>query len=454
MLRPVFPTAQLNRMAAHMAPAVSADSQAGNNPLRKAALALSVLFVFIRFSWLHNIQHALLGFNMGLLYLVGVPALLGMALSGGLGRTMKSRTAVWWIAFNIWVALATLFSTWVGGSAPLAYAYFKTNTGMLFVIPGLVLKWRECTRMMYAIACAGAASLLYARMFSTNSARLELGFGTIANSNDYAVHLLLVAPFVLWIGLRWKFAIFKIASLAALGYAAYLILSTASRGALVGLAVMALVAVIIGTARQRLVVLTLAPLTLIGLAAAVGQSTWGRLVTFSTEEGNQEAAASAQIREYLLGKSIAYTFQHPLFGVGPGMFAIYEGSHETTVNGARGTYHNAHNSYTIASSECGLPGLAFYLLGIGSTFGLLLRTHKKAKDPRFKDIRDVTFCVILGYAGYCTAVTFTNFTFMFYPLAMAGLAIAIATTAEREFRERPLPPTMSPGQIAWTGPRP
>jgi O-antigen ligase len=174
----------------------------------------------------------------------------------------------------------------------------------------------------------------------------------------------------------------------------------------------------------------------------VPRDTWRRLSSLSTKVAGggdavaAEAVASASLRQHLWQQGIQYAVQHPIFGVGPGLFAEYEGSHEQTV-GTHGYYMAPHNSYTQVASECGFPGLLLFVAGIVSSLRLLNRTYRTARGrPECEDIRTVAFCVMLSTIGFCTAAIFLSLAYTFYLPALAGLSIAISRAADREFAVR------------------
>ncbi len=431
--------------ADQIAPPRSAWEVEGADLAQSVAFKMGLVLIFIRFSIIHQLLTSVLHVNLYLLYLFGVPTLVGLALVGGIQRTLRGWPAIFWALFTVWLFVELPFSSWRGGSAGALNAYVRTDFPMLFVIAGLTLTWRECRSMMRAIACGAVVIMLAARAFHNEGAnyadRLALNAGAISNSNDYACHLLLVLPFVIWVALVAKSKVFRLAAWGVAAYGVLLVVKTASRGALVALAVGALYWLIRGTLRQRIALLAAVPIAVAALVAFVPRSSLIRIVSFSAEESSasQEALDSSLMRWYLLRQSIVYTLQHPLFGVGMAQFSTYEGEHNQIV-GEHGYWHEAHNTYTQVSSECGLPALALYIAGIVSTFVLVNRVFKRARgSPEFQEIRTTAFCILLALVMYCTAITFVNFAYFFYLPAMASLAIAVSRAAERELNLNRLP---------------
>jgi O-antigen ligase len=404
---------------------------------------MGVVLVFIRFSIIHQLLTYVLHINLYLLYLFGIPTFLGVALTGGIQRTLRGRPAVFWTIFAVWLIAGVPFSSWRGGSVAALMPYLRTDFPMLFVIAGLALTWRECQSMMRAIASGAVVIMVAAKLFQEESGRfgerLALNFGIISDSNDYACHLVLVLPFLIWVGLAAKSKALRLAAWGGAGYGVLLILRTASRGALVALAAGAMFWLLRGTMRQRIGLLAAGPIAAVTLIAFVPRSSLIRIVSFSAGNmgASQEALESSTMRRYLLEQSVRYTLQHPIFGVGMDQFSSFEGGHNQ-IMGAHGYWHETHNTYTQVSSECGMPALALYLAGILSTFLLVNRVYRQARErPECEDIRTAAFCIMLAMTTYCTAITFLNFAYFFYLPVMSSLAIAVSRAAQDELARRP-----------------
>jgi O-antigen ligase len=430
-----------------VAPAGLRQASEVDDPLRNIAFRMALGLVFVQFSEIHQLLTYLTHANFYLLYLFGIPTFLGVALAGGIQRTLRDRPAVLWVLFVVWLIAGVPFSSWRGGAVSALKVYVRTDFPMLFVIAGLTVTWRECRSMMRGIAWAAVVMMFAARMFQKDSAkfgeRMALNFGTVANSNDYAGHLVLILPFLIWVGLTAKSRALRLAAWGGVGYGVLLVLRTASRGALLALIVGAAYWLLRGTMRQRIALLALCPVAIAAVVTFVPRSDLVRILSFSAGDAgaSQEALESSEARRYLLKQSILYTVQHPLFGIGMAQFSNFEGE-QSQVQGAHGYWHETHNTYTEVSSECGMPALALYAAAILSTFLLVNRAYRQAcKRPECEDIRIATFCIMLAMVMFCTAITFLNFAYYFYLPAISSLAIAVSRVAQDEFASR------SPGSV-------
>jgi hypothetical protein len=411
------------------------------NPTRIFAVYLGAVLLFVHMGMAHQILTYLTRINFKLLYLIAVPTLLALPLVGGIRRTFEGRPAFYWLGFVICMIMALPFSTWRSSSLTLVMSYIRTQSPILFVVGGLVITWREFKVMMYAVLWGGVLNLATARIFSSTqwASRSGLEFGTVANPNDFAGHLLLVVPFLFWPVLASRRIVVRLVAFAGVAYGSYLVLASGSRGAAVGLVVAVLFFLWRGTGSQKIALLIGAPILFVLLIGVLPHTVWQHVKSFSADDPNADGAAieSSAMRMYLIRKSVAYTFQRPLFGVGPGQFGGYEGMHEQLGNYTHGYWHDTHNSYLQVASECGIPAAFFFMAAIFSSFRLLSSAFRQARPRRdCQDIRSAAFCIMLGMVGYFAAIAFLNFAYFFYLPAIVGLAIAFSRAARREFRAR------------------
>lgn len=408
------------------------------NPFRRIAFYASLGLIFLRYSLLHESMANLIGTNGYILFVLATPALVGAVASGGLQRTFSAKPARFWAAFAVWFLVTVPFSFWKGDSVLYAWNYYRTNLPMLLVMAGLAVTWKECRTILVTIGLAGifniGAGLLFPGKFG---GRDGLATGIVANPNDYAGHLLLLLPIVFYLVLfppsrfgPLRFVV-RVAACVATVLGMFVILRTASRGALIALGVGALFMLIKSKMSVRIAALASIPVVFVGLWAVVPHDVRNRLesIDFGTSDGNphvDEAEESSRLRRHLLEESLVVTFHHPLFGVGPGQFGNYEGRNALWLS--------THNSFTEISSECGIPGLVLFLGGVIGGFWMLLQTWRRTRGrPALKEIATVCYCLSLSFVMFCSAVFFLNFAYFFYFPAATGLFIVISRCAQQEF---------------------
>ena len=108
--------------------------------------------------------------NTYLLYLVGPPAIGGALLTGAVRRTLRHRSAYYWMAFFVWMLLAAPLSDWKGGSFHRVFDYSRVNILLLFVVYNTVRSERIffSLNIMY-ILFALVAPLVYLSFYTLNS---------------------------------------------------------------------------------------------------------------------------------------------------------------------------------------------------------------------------------------------------------------------------------------------
>lgn len=425
---------------------------------RNLVLFFGLCIIFIRFSMIHQVLAYLVKVNLYLLYVFGAPAILAVLMSGGFVRVLKYRTAIYWVLFAAWVVAAVPFSTWKGGSAALVSVFLRTELIMMFIIGGVAVNRRDVRKLLYAVALGCVVNLFVSKIFGSVDVndRVNLGIiGAVANSNDFAGHLIFVLPFLLWVAITAKNVI-RLLAIGGLGWGVYLLLASGSRGAGVALVVGILFALLVASGKQRIMFLAATPILLAIAISLVPHKALQRIVSFSSSEANssEEALLSSQIRQKLLQDSIKDMLQHPIFGVGPGQFSENEGIASRSGQGP-GLWFQTHNSLTQVGSECGLPALLFYLLAIGSAYLQLTRTGRKIRDiPELADMTAAVFCMRLSLVSFFTAVLFLNFGYFFYLPAMSGMAIILDLAVENALKTRIPAPAAPPAALAFQVPPP
>jgi O-antigen ligase len=388
----------------------------------------------------------LLGTSLYILYIVTPPAVGGVLFGGGVGQSLKGRATRYWVAFFVWMGLATIFSSWPGGSFNRFKDYGIYNVMLLFVVAGLATNWSEVRVIFYSIAAACLMNLLEARLFmDVENGRMHLWEnGTISNSNDLASQLLLVLPFILWITLDSKRSLLiRVPLFGAIMYGLWVIVGTASRGALLGIMAAFLFILWRANMRQRIMAIVAGGVLAVITVTILPQITSNRLGTLFGEE-NEEARQSADARSRLFRQSITYTIQHPLFGVGPDQFSNYQSlEHEVR----QAMWHPTHCAWTQISSECGLPALIFVIMALGSAAWGVARCYRAARERGNRDIANACFCYLLALVGFLVSITFLSNAYTGVMPLMVGLGVSISFAATKQMAT--VVPSPVPGPVRY-----
>jgi O-antigen ligase len=413
----------------------SFDDAWETEPIRKISFYFCLAALFLRLGVVPELILYVTHVNTYLLYLVAPLAIVSTLLKGGVRRAFQSRASYYWLAFFVWMALASPFSSWPGGSVATVITYARVDVIFLVLVGGMALNWNEVRIIFRVIAAAAVVNLVSTRLFEKiDEGRVSLeSSGSIGNSNDLAAHLILVLPFLLFFMTgRGRSIVVRIVVLGLLLYGVWIILGTASRGALIGLAVMFLCLLIHASLPQRLLLVVVAGVMALVALAVLPAMTRNRLSSiFGAKE--KEADESTEARKYLFRTSVKYTIEHPVFGVGPAQFASFEGK-TSRAQGFHGNWHESHCAYTEVSSECGVPALIFFTAGLGSAMLLVLRTYRRAKREGYLEIANGCFCYLLAMAGYLGALLFLAQAYSYQLPAMVGLAVTLSYAAMRTMR--------------------
>jgi hypothetical protein len=429
-----------------------------DDPLRKLAFRFGLILIFLRFSLLQFILTFVTSANLRLLYVFGLPALIGVVLNGGIRRTFASRNAWYWTGYAAWMIVAVPFSVWKGGSASVVIGFWRTVLPMLLIMGGLGMTWREYKSVLRTLAWAAVVSMIAGPLFDKDygTGRAGMEFGTVADPNDYAAHLLLLLPFLLWVVLDAKSKFARAAAMAGLGAGIIVVFRTGSRGGAVGLALGVLYFFFRATTKQRIVMALLIPVGIMAILAVAPQRSVGRILSLVSSTDSQEfgdAEASTLSRLYLLRKSIEYTLQFPVFGVGADQFAMYEGEHNAVI-GTHGMWHGTHNTFTQVSSENGIPALLFFVAGVVSSYRLFSSVRRQARERMdCGDIESAAVCGMVAMVAFYGAISFLNFAYLMYAPAIGGLAILCERCARNEMRDRAGAPPPEP-VAPWAAPVP
>jgi O-antigen ligase len=438
--------------AAFLGPPVLKPSAAGprvdsdeTHVFRKIVVGFSLAVLFVRFTVLPEVVAYITGVDTYLLYVTAVPAIAACLLSGGLRRTFRLRAPYWWMAFFVWMVLATPFSFWPGGSARMLFDYVRTDLVFMVIAGGLAVQWGEIRALFYTIAAASLVNLVTAQLFmDTANGRISVSAsGTIGNSNDLSAHLLLVLPFLLFVTMdRKRTLLIRIPLLLGIAYGLRIILGTASRGALLALMVGFLFMLWRASPAQR--VLTMVGAVLLGglFAVVLPSVTLSRLGNLFGGE-HREAEESGEIRSYLVKQSIQYTIKHPIFGIGPGQFPNFEG-HTRVTEGKTGAWKSTHCDFTQVSAESGIPALIFFLAALGSAFSVVFRTQRRAVQKGNVEIANACFCYLLSMVMFLVASAFIPNAYYFYMPVMVGLAVSIKFAADRQLGVDDAAPNLRP----------
>lgn len=431
------------------------------NPFAAVGFALLVIYAFLAHSRVLDFTAPNLRIPMILFIFLTAAGIL----NGGIFTALSSRIGQFLLLHIIWVALAVPFSVWRGGSFSLFLQVIR-HLILFCAIVGLTSSVQQSRRLMTATAMGIlVAGLLSFVVGHTETGRLGLTVGNLADPNEYAMILLVGFTLWLWLASEWPGLFKKLIAGGAILIIGGAFARTGSRSGLITLAVLALVMFIRSSLGGKVKLVAASLIAVLLAALFLPGYVKQRFVTFFTVDSEEiedqetadrlagSAVASTESRIAILQQSLAITFRHPLFGIGPNQFAVYTDQEAKAAGLRRGAWQVTHNTYTQVSSECGIPGLLFYAAAMilavraGSPLrrNAAFRTH-----PRWNEIAKMSLYLrfaLLVLAVFAFFLCFA-YTALFY--MMAGLVVAFERTARLELSQPAVPPVPAPNAIPAT----
>ena len=152
---------------------------------------------------------------------------------------------------------------------------------------------------------------------------------------------------------------------------------------------------------------------------------WQRLGTvWNSSEGYTDAvqaSAEESTQDHLavLDRSIAYTLEHPIFGLGLGNFEVASGLQLGQPSAWMGT----HNTFTEVSSEAGLPALGLLLALLATAIVNMSKTSKVlSSNPVDSDLFLMARATLASVLAFVFGAFFAHLAYeyyLFYPIAIA-----------------------------------
>jgi O-antigen ligase len=155
---------------------------------------------------------------------------------------------------------------------------------------------------------------------------------------------------------------------------------------------------------------------------------------YYANETEKSAALSTLSRKELFMSSLRLTIQHPLLGVGPGMFPIADAK-DAGERKHPASWHQTHNTYTQISCENGLPALLFYSMALFFCFkATRIVRLGAAAHPELRPYGDMAFSLRLSLIAFTVTAIFASNAYSFYFPLLAGLCAALERSVSSDMK--------------------
>lgn len=416
----------------------------------------------------------------GLPYFVGaaVPVVLLVPLAHHL--VLRRRSILATPALPLMVALlvvqltGTLLASTTRAATDELVTYALEGLGLYFLITNLVRSREVLRRVIWTLLAVGAflGSLSVYQQLTVNFDDNLFGFaqasegdpfrnghelqprlaGQIGEVNRYAQTLLVLVPLAVFQFWSERSRPRRLAAGAAAVLITAGIVLTFSRGAAVGFALVVLLMVVLRYIRLRqLAVIAAALVVVLAVVPAYRERlSWLGSVTHlaGTQPASDPNHDSGNLRSRateVMAAGLVF-IDHPVLGVGPGMFPEHyrEYAERVQYSWLQGRVEpedrEAHNLFAGIAAETGALGLGLFLAIVFVTLRGLRRARRLALG-RDRELANVTTAFMLAVAAYLASGIFLQLSYQRYfwlLMALAGAAASI-TLAELGKRDGAVP---------------
>lgn len=328
--------------------------------------------------------------------------------------------------------IVTLLGLWVGLSLVVAPNPVESIAGTMryalffvffFLLVQLVDDRAALRRVLRWFTASVAVAAFYALwLFLVTRTDYRVA-GPVEDPNDFAFLLGSTLPLAAY--LIGTDRVRRPLWVAAFVVIAAAMLATFSRGALVGVGVVALW----GVCTRRV------PLWVIGAAVAAGLTVlalaltvWRPLFDVAFSQKRHIAAANTASRASLWETALVLTAERPAVGVGPGRYPV-EAFPLLRNNPISLAHPVTHNSYLETLSEAGVPALLLFAAYLATAWHLLRRVQHRAAADEDDDARRLATALQAALLFAIVAGTFISVQLMPPFWLLGALAVVLARPA-------------------------
>jgi O-antigen ligase len=363
-------------------------------------LAMIVVMPFEKNPYLH-IDESLLGLpNLTVIKLLGLIGLIWGILQtfGRHGRPalLSTTQARALLSFSVLLAFAALSS----GSQFLVLTRFLAVVCLVFLVTTAVQRESDIWLTVHTLALVMILVFPYAlRQMLRYGGRLGVGLN---EPNYTALALLVPIPLTIVLAARqhvpWKRRLWLLGT----GLLILQVVLTGSRGGLLGL-VAVLVLAALRLSRRKLMttcIVLLLLLLIVNLPTTLGQRLWASLPGSDSYDSGIQASNAARLD--ILKTAINIVSTHPLTGVGLGNFKS-----RSVAYGASNP-HLAHMTYLEVAAELGIPAFLAFLGVLWATLRSLGRSRWMALRLRRLDLANLAGAMQVGLLGWMLSAAFLS----------------------------------------------
>jgi O-antigen ligase len=361
------------------------------------------------------------------------------------------------IAFMLvgWAVITLPVSYWITGSFEVLTSQYLKAVAFFWLVSALTttaarLRALAWTLVLCAIplAATGVRNYLSGEVLTTGVPGLTRiygymgGSGLAANPNDLALMLNLIIPIAaaMMIGTR-SLALRAVAACALLlGIAGVIV--TFSRAGFLTLAASAVMLLAVLIRRRSAGAAAL----LVGVALVVPvllpDTYFERLSTITNIQADETGSAQGRWADVVASAGIVA--HNPIVGAGIGNDLLALNDYRD-----RDTYRSVHNAYLQYAVDLGLPGLLLFAWLHILCFRGVRRLERRAQyDDSVRTLGPLAAGIQVSLAAFFVAAMFHPIAYQFYFFTIAGLAVALKSTADADTLDNAARAPLGPASAA------
>ncbi len=266
--------------------------------------------------------------------------------------------------------------------------------------------------------------------------------GFLGDESGVGVGMLMLAPII---GLlartsakRWQRWGLRFLGVGVL----YRAITTYSRGAFLGLGMLA--AMYLLKSRYRLRALIAATVLALLIVPGLPEAFWDRMATIPMTQ--DEMDDSARGRVYFWTVAIRMANDLPLTGVGHMSYNSHYDEYDTS-DGYWGPERSVHSAWFGVLGELGYPGIVLFVLNVAAALVALRRVRRIAKSsPQLADLAEYAAAFEVAFAAFAVAASFISFQYvemLWHYMGFSAALLAIARSEQAALVTAPAPASRS-----------
>ncbi len=266
--------------------------------------------------------------------------------------------------------------------------------------------------------------------------------GSVGEQNRHAQVMLMLVPLGIFLAMGTRSFALRIGALAMTVLVALGVATTFSRGAALAFVAMALImAVLRYVSLRHLVVAILVTGLVMGVALpqySVRVLKLQGIIGLVRDEGTTQAQPDSALQNRaveMMAAALVFA-DHPLVGVGPGMFKYYYAEYAVKAGGSvePGLTRQAHNLYLGIAADTGLLGLILFFAVVVMLFRSLARTRRRLldKDPAMANLAAGFILALVVYLVTGIGLHFAYVRFFWIIVALAAVTTSLGDQLAEE----------------------